>query len=155
MNPQQAAFELDLYGYTVLPSVISQGEAEDLARQIDAADARIGVDYSYDEAFARLFPVLTRQIKLVWQARAAIEAASNLSQPSTQLKNALLSKPNLGTERDWAQQQALRLARKTTFARLATCYLEVVKAEAALKGIGSGSSPMETLEQMVLRMAAA
>lgn len=56
MNPDQATFELDLYGYTVLPSVISEAEAGELARQIDEADARIGVDYSYDDAFARLVP---------------------------------------------------------------------------------------------------
>lgn len=56
MTPQQAAFELDLYGYTVLPSVITQAAANELAHQLDEADARIGVDYSYDEAFARLVP---------------------------------------------------------------------------------------------------
>ena len=56
MNPQQAAFELDLYGYTVLPSVISEAAASDLARRLDEADARIGIDYSYDGAFARLVP---------------------------------------------------------------------------------------------------
>ena len=56
MSPQQAAFELDLYGYTVLPSVLTGAEAADLARELDAADARIGIDYSYDEAFARLVP---------------------------------------------------------------------------------------------------
>lgn len=53
---QQSAFELDLYGYTVLPSVISAAEAGALAEGLDEADARIGVDYSYDEAYARLVP---------------------------------------------------------------------------------------------------
>lgn len=56
MNPQQAVFELDLYGYTVLPAVISEDQAGDLARQIDEADEQIGVDYAYDDAYARLVP---------------------------------------------------------------------------------------------------
>jgi ectoine hydroxylase-related dioxygenase (phytanoyl-CoA dioxygenase family) len=56
MNPDQAVFELELYGYTVLPSVISAAEAAELARLVDDADARIGMDYSYDDAFARLVP---------------------------------------------------------------------------------------------------
>ncbi len=50
----QAVFELDLHGYTVVPDIIPQAEALRLAEVIDEADARIGVDYSYDNAFARL-----------------------------------------------------------------------------------------------------
>ena len=52
----QAVFELDLYGFTVLPSLIGEDEAARLAGVIDEADARIGIDYSYDDAFARLVP---------------------------------------------------------------------------------------------------
>ncbi len=51
---EQACFELDLYGFTVLPSVIAEAETQHLAAILDEADARIGVDYAYDEAFARL-----------------------------------------------------------------------------------------------------
>lgn len=55
-NIEQAAFELDLYGFTVLPAVLPESEAEALAGMIDEADAQIGIDYAYDEAFARLVP---------------------------------------------------------------------------------------------------
>lgn len=107
------------------------------------------------EALQRLFPVLTRQVKLVWQARAAIELGSNIGHPNAALQSCLLQKPNLAGERDFVQQQALRLARRTTFARLTTCYFEVVRADSVLKGQEAGAAPMETLEQMVLRMATA
>jgi hypothetical protein len=52
----QAAFELDLYGFTVLPSVIAPAEALRLAEVLDEADARIGVEYVYDGAYARSVP---------------------------------------------------------------------------------------------------
>lgn len=52
----QAVFELDLYGFAVLPSVLDAAEASALAKRIDEADERIGIDYNYDDAFARLVP---------------------------------------------------------------------------------------------------
>lgn len=53
---RQAVFELDLYGFTVLPSVIPPDEAARLAALLDAADESIGIEYVYDDAFARLVP---------------------------------------------------------------------------------------------------
>jgi ectoine hydroxylase-related dioxygenase (phytanoyl-CoA dioxygenase family) len=52
----QAAFELDLYGFTVLPSVIPQEQALQLAQALDEADERIGIEYVYDGAYARSVP---------------------------------------------------------------------------------------------------
>jgi hypothetical protein len=54
MTVEQACFELDLYGFTVLPSVLTPDEAAHIARILDAADASGGVDYVFEEAFARL-----------------------------------------------------------------------------------------------------
>jgi ectoine hydroxylase-related dioxygenase (phytanoyl-CoA dioxygenase family) len=56
MSVDQACFELDLYGFTVLPSVLTPGEAARLSALLDEADAEIGVEYVYEEAFARLVP---------------------------------------------------------------------------------------------------
>ena len=53
---EQAAFELDLYGFTVLPSVIPENEAAELVRILDEADERIGIEYVYDNAYARSVP---------------------------------------------------------------------------------------------------
>lgn len=52
----QAVFELDLYGFTVLPSVIPEDEAQRLCEVLDAADERIGIEYVYDNAYARSVP---------------------------------------------------------------------------------------------------
>jgi ectoine hydroxylase-related dioxygenase (phytanoyl-CoA dioxygenase family) len=49
----QARFELDTFGFTVLPEVIPAAVAADLAERLDAADAAVGTDYTHDGAFAR------------------------------------------------------------------------------------------------------
>ena len=56
MTTEQAVFELDLYGFTVLPSVIPESDAAELVRILDEADERIGIEYVYDNAFARSVP---------------------------------------------------------------------------------------------------
>lgn len=56
MDIDQAVFELDLYGFTVIPAVLSAGECAAIADTLDAADERIGVEYAYEEAYARLVP---------------------------------------------------------------------------------------------------
>lgn len=55
-STDQAVFELDLYGFTILPSVLSLAEAKALADLLDRTDAARGVDYSYEGAHARLVP---------------------------------------------------------------------------------------------------
>jgi hypothetical protein len=46
MEVDQAAFELDLYGFTVLPSVINEEEASRIGAILDEADRKIGIDYA-------------------------------------------------------------------------------------------------------------
>lgn len=52
----QAVFELDLYGFTVLPDVLTPGQTANFAAILDAADQRLGVEYVYENAYARLVP---------------------------------------------------------------------------------------------------
>jgi ectoine hydroxylase-related dioxygenase (phytanoyl-CoA dioxygenase family) len=56
MEIDQATFELDVFGFTVLPEVLSAAEAARLAALLDAADAARGVEYTFEDAFARLIP---------------------------------------------------------------------------------------------------
>src|SRR5262245_56854435 len=53
---EQRLFELDLFGFTVLPSVLDEPETAKLAKLLDEADEAFGIDYVYDGAFARLVP---------------------------------------------------------------------------------------------------
>lgn len=56
MNTEQAVFELDVFGFTVLPSVLDGATAARLAELLDEADAAVGTEYVYDGAYARLVP---------------------------------------------------------------------------------------------------
>ncbi|MBW8783180.1 MAG: phytanoyl-CoA dioxygenase family protein [Novosphingobium sp.] len=56
VSTEQALFELDLYGFTVLPEVLNRAEATELAALLDRADETMGVEYVYEEAYARLVP---------------------------------------------------------------------------------------------------
>jgi ectoine hydroxylase-related dioxygenase (phytanoyl-CoA dioxygenase family) len=58
MDVDQACFELEVFGFAVLPSVLGEAETARLRELLDAADAAGGVDYTYDGAFARLVPNL-------------------------------------------------------------------------------------------------
>jgi hypothetical protein len=66
----------------------------------------------------------------------------------------LPSKPRIHEERDWAQQKAMRAARRLTLEKLRRVYGELAEADAKLKGMGASFSSADTVEQMVLRMAA-
>ncbi|MBM3658147.1 MAG: hypothetical protein FJW95_01395 [Actinobacteria bacterium] len=49
----QARFELEVFGFTVLESVLPVDEAARLGTLLDAVDAAVGTDYTYDGALAR------------------------------------------------------------------------------------------------------
>lgn len=55
-SADQAVFELDLYGFTILPAVLTTTQAASFAAILDAADEQIGVEYVYEDAYARLVP---------------------------------------------------------------------------------------------------
>jgi hypothetical protein len=56
MDVEQARFELDLFGFTLLPSVLGEQEVATLSRLLDEADEASGIEYAYDGAYARLVP---------------------------------------------------------------------------------------------------
>ena len=56
MDIDQARFELEVFGFAVLPSVLSEAEAARLRELLDAADDKLGMDYTHDGAYARLVP---------------------------------------------------------------------------------------------------
>lgn len=49
----QACFEMEVFGFTVLPSVLTLAEATRFAELLDAADEEVGSEYVHDGAFSR------------------------------------------------------------------------------------------------------
>lgn len=56
MDLGQANFELELYGFTVIPAVLEAAAASRLAQLLDRADAELGLEYTYEGAYARIVP---------------------------------------------------------------------------------------------------
>lgn len=105
-----------------------------------------------EAAFQRIFPTITRQLRLIWQARVCIEAGCSPQNAPEKVLSAFLEKPNLSMERDWVQKNAMRTARSASLAQLAECFAALEDANAEIIGLLPGFSTYDTLERMVLRM---
>lgn len=111
------------------------------------------IDKISDEAFGRLFPPLHRQFRLLWQARACIEAGCTPAAPNPQAARAFPKSPNLAGEKDWLQGKLMNAARPLSFAKLQTCLEILQDADAKLKGQRPATNnPYETIEQAIITL---
>jgi len=105
-----------------------------------------------DEAFPRIFPVLGRQIRLLWQARICIEHNCQPAKPTPAALAFFTDKPNITQERDWLQRKLMTTARHLSFPQLAGLLAELLDADAKLKGARPAGLEVDILDLMVLRM---
>lgn len=147
---QQAVTPDHEYKVFVLSDAIYAGrtvQALTLLRSLFSKTAKIE-----DEAFGRLIPPLLRQFRLLWQARACIEARSNPASPNPQAAKAFPKSPNLAGEKSWLQDKIMASARRLTFDQLQTCITQLHDADAKLKGARPYYDGYETLEQAIIKM---
>ncbi len=104
-----------------------------------------------DEAANRsILPNLARQFKLIWQARACIDAGINPGAPSESIIAHFPKKPNLGTENPWARNRAIQSAKNVSKAQAEQCLNHLSEADARLKGVLPSVDALETLESLIL-----
>lgn len=103
--------------------------------------------------FQRLFPEMSRQLRLLWQARICSEAGAQPSSAPPEIARLFASKPNLATQRDYAQRQYMKLARTVGFNQISECLRALADAEAEIKGLRPASGLTDTCERLVMRMA--
>lgn len=103
-------------------------------------------------ALSRIFPMLSRQLRLMWQARVCVEAGCAPGSPSPEVRACFPERPSLASEPPYRQGRLMQLAKRTSLGGLARCLQSVSDADAKLKGQLAGFSPMDTLESMVLEM---
>jgi DNA polymerase III subunit delta len=106
-----------------------------------------------DAAFSRIFPTLSRQFRLMWQARLCVEAKCSPESAPERIKNQFPEKPNLAKEPPYRQSRLMQQAKRVDLFALQQCFEAVSDADAKLKGLENSFSGMETLEYMVLKMA--
>jgi DNA polymerase-3 subunit delta len=107
-----------------------------------------------EAAFRSILPQLSRQLRLIWQARACVEAGTSVERAPAAVVAGFPARPNLSKEPPYRQSAFLSIARSTSFDKLAKSMKLVGEADARLKGLLPAYSAMETLESTVLGMAA-
>lgn len=103
-------------------------------------------------AMANIFPNLSRNLRLIWQARVCIEKRADPSDLRPEVLALLPEQPSLATASDWQKRKFMGAARKLTLAQIAECLEAVARTDARLKGMETGFSAAESLERMVLEM---
>lgn len=105
-----------------------------------------------DAAHSRILPTLSRQLRLIWQARLILDAKADPENLPDTVSRLLPDNPNFAKQAPFVKTKAVRTARAITLPQLATCMRLVSDADARLKGMLPSYSAMESLEQMLLQM---
>lgn len=107
-----------------------------------------------EAAFGRILPTVHRQLKLIWQARAIIEAGLNAESLPDEFASRMPQNPDWMKQAPFVRKKAMQMARNTTFERLTACFELLSDTDAQVKGMLPSYNAMESLEQMLLKMIA-
>lgn len=107
-----------------------------------------------DVAFGQLFPLLSRQFRLLTQARICVEAGVQPSSAPADILALFPRKPNISTESPFRQNAIMRAAKTVTLAQMRDALGQLALADAKIKGMGTSFSTNDTLEQLVFELAA-
>jgi DNA polymerase-3 subunit delta len=113
-----------------------------------------GSPKSEDQAFRTILPMMSRQLRLLWQARAVRDANYRPDDLPAEFEKWLPEKPNFAKEAPYRQRDLMRLADKITLPRLARAMRVLAETDGRLKGQGASLSVTDTVERMVIEMVA-
>ena len=108
-----------------------------------------------DAAFSRILPTLSRQLRLLWQARICIEARCSPTNPPAEIARMFPGKPNISSEAPYRLNPTMAMAGKLTLGQIEKCFMILADTDARLKGSTTSFSALDTLERMLLEMSAA
>lgn len=134
-----------------LVQALVEGNVAEALRQLRSL---VGSNTKAEEAaYRNIFPVLSKQLRLLWQARLCIDAKTVPKQAPDDVAAAFPERPNIRREADWLQARAMTAARTLSLDQIARCFQLLCDADGRLKGQLPSFTGMETLERMVLEMA--
>ncbi|HMS54353.1 MAG TPA: hypothetical protein PKA27_03040 [Fimbriimonadaceae bacterium] len=110
---------------------------------------------SSDVAFSSILPMVSRQLRLLWQARVCIDAGT---QPRTAPESIYRTFPDTHSiikQSDNAIGMNMRMARNVDLDQIEACLQILADTDGRLKGLLPAYSTSDTLERMVLEMAEA
>ncbi len=130
---------------------VFQGNVPEALRQLRILTG--SVNKAEDAAFSRILPTIGRHLRLLWQARACVEA--NVTVPSAVVGGVkvLPSKNSLSKEQPYRIAPVMATAKKLTFKQLELCFGILADTDARLKGSLEGFSALDSLERMLLEMS--
>jgi DNA polymerase-3 subunit delta len=135
-----------------LVDAVVRNEMADALRQLKVL---VGSAHKAEEAaFRSILPQLSRQLRLLWQGRICLDKRVSPENVPHEIAALFPNKPNLAKEAPYRQRAVMNAARSADFPRLTRCFQILSDADARLKGLLPGVSGFETLERMVLEMAA-
>ncbi|MEX2244205.1 MAG: DNA polymerase III subunit delta [Fimbriimonadaceae bacterium] len=143
--------EQDYNVYQLVDAVVA-GDSGGALRQLRTLTSRN--DKIEGQAFSRVFPTLAKQFRLIWQARLCLDANCRPSDPTPAVLAMMPSKPRIDNEKDWVQKRAMGSARRLSLGQVRRVFAELGDADAKIKGLAPSYSTQETVEEMVLKMAA-
>lgn len=130
---------------------ITRGDITESLRQLKIVFSNKGK--VEDLAFGQLFPLVSRQLRLLFQGRLCYEAGVTPDRPGEVLAN-FPSKPNLTSVSGYQQNSIMRAARTLTLPQIGQAMQQLAEADARLKGMGASFSGIDTVERLVFDLAA-
>jgi DNA polymerase-3 subunit delta len=106
-----------------------------------------------EAAFSRILPSVSRQLRLLWQARLCIEAKCGPTNAPPHIRAQFPDKPNLASEASYRQNSILQAARTTSLPQIQRCFSILSDTDSRMKGALDSFSSIDTLERMVLEMS--
>ncbi|MEQ1935339.1 MAG: DNA polymerase III subunit delta, partial [Fimbriimonadaceae bacterium] len=128
-----------------------QGDVPAAIRQLRVL---IGSNPRSDSAIhAQVFPQVSRQLRLLYQARCVLDAGGSQTAVPSEVKAGMPTKNNLLSEKEYPQKLAFQRARKLNLNQIRSAMTIVTDTDARIKGLLPGYSNVETMEQMVMQLA--
>ncbi len=132
---------------------ITQGNPAKAMKQLKSLIATPGS--LADNAFRALFPMISRQISLLWQAKIGLEFKVNWGQPSPEFLAKLPDRPKITEVKGYRLNTFLDSARRIQYSQLTKSFELLANADSELKGALPSYSVTESLERLVIEMAEA
>lgn len=103
-------------------------------------------------AFGTIFPMLSRQVRLIWQARGILDAGGSPDNAPAVVASHLPARPNILSEKDYPRKLAFQFARNVSLRQLEEAMNVIADTDARMKGLLPGFSTSDSLERMVLEL---
>lgn len=110
----------------------------------------MGSNKAEGAAFSTIFPMISRQLKLIAQARAVLDAGGTPDNMPAVVVSHFPAKQNLHAEKDYPRKLAFQFARSVSMRQLHRSTQILADTDARMKGLLPSFSTSDTLERMVL-----